>query len=179
MSWQASLFCPGASSTLSREAIAVTKQVRARAKHPPRSYHGENPEIGNLSTFRILTANLISKVLYSGPNGPPLLIKKHKNRGRFLFTFPGLVRAWAVSCQIGKEGQCGRSWLEAGGIDSLEADHCSSLAGAIRETSLVSLSPMFVRKYLSCKKILREVKILRKLVWLTLLGRKSVCCHTL
>jgi hypothetical protein len=36
-----------------------------------------------------------------------------------------------------------------------------------------------VKKYLSCKKILREVKILRKLVWLTLLGRKSVCCHTL
>jgi hypothetical protein len=30
----------------------------------------------------------------------------------------------------------------------------------LRETSLVSLSPMFVRKYLSCKKILREVQIL-------------------
>jgi hypothetical protein len=38
--------------------------LRARAKHPARSYHGENPEIGNLSIFRILTSNLVSKVLY-------------------------------------------------------------------------------------------------------------------
>jgi hypothetical protein len=37
----------------------------ARAKHPPRSYHGENPEIGNLSIFIILTSNLVSKVLHS------------------------------------------------------------------------------------------------------------------
>jgi hypothetical protein len=36
----------------------------ARAKHPPRSYHGENSEIGNFSIFRIFTSNLVSKVLY-------------------------------------------------------------------------------------------------------------------
>jgi hypothetical protein len=69
-----------------------TRKWKARAKHPPRSYHGENPEIGNLSIFRILISNLVSKVLHS-LNGTQFLINKNKNRGRFLFTFPGLVRA--------------------------------------------------------------------------------------
>jgi hypothetical protein len=41
-----------------------TRKWKARAKHPPRSYHGENPEIGNLSIFRILISNLVSKVLF-------------------------------------------------------------------------------------------------------------------
>jgi hypothetical protein len=44
---------------------------------------------------------------YISSNGPQFLINKHKNRGRFLFTFPGLVRAWGVSCQIeGGELHC-------------------------------------------------------------------------
>jgi hypothetical protein len=42
-----------------------------------------------------------------------------------------------------------------------------------RKTSLVSLSPKFVRKYPSCEKILREIKMLWKLVWLTLMGRRQ------
>jgi hypothetical protein len=37
---------------------------------------------------------------YISPNDTQFLINKQKNRGRFLFTFPGLVWAWGVSCQI-------------------------------------------------------------------------------
>jgi hypothetical protein len=37
---------------------------------------------------------------FISPNATQFLINKHKNRGRFLFTFLGLVRAWGVSCQI-------------------------------------------------------------------------------
>jgi hypothetical protein len=33
---------------------------------------------------------------YISLHGTQFLIKKHKNRGRFLFTFPGLVPAWGV-----------------------------------------------------------------------------------
>jgi hypothetical protein len=36
----------------------------ARVNWPPHCPHGKNPEIGNFSIFRILTPNLISKVLY-------------------------------------------------------------------------------------------------------------------
>jgi hypothetical protein len=42
-------------------------QLQARTGHPPLVPflpHGENPEIGNLSIFRILTSNLVSKILY-------------------------------------------------------------------------------------------------------------------
>jgi hypothetical protein len=40
---------------------------------------------------------------YISSNETQFLINKHKNRGRFLFTFPGSVRAWGMSCQIAVE----------------------------------------------------------------------------
>jgi hypothetical protein len=36
----------------------------ARVNGHPHCPHGKNPEIGNLYNFRILTPNLVSKVLY-------------------------------------------------------------------------------------------------------------------
>jgi hypothetical protein len=71
----------------------------ARAKHPPCSYHGENPKIGTLSIFRNWLQIWFQKH-YISSNGTQFLINKHKNRGKFLFTFPDLVRASGVSCQI-------------------------------------------------------------------------------
>jgi hypothetical protein len=39
-------------TSLKQALTLLPKATRARAKHPPCSYHGENPEIGNLSIFR-------------------------------------------------------------------------------------------------------------------------------
>jgi hypothetical protein len=38
--------------------------VGARVNGHPHCPHGKNPEIDNLYNFRILTSNLVSKVLY-------------------------------------------------------------------------------------------------------------------
>jgi hypothetical protein len=53
-----------------------------RGEPTPSLPRGENPEIGNLSIFRFLTPNLVSKVSYSSKQFR-IYNQQAKNRGRF------------------------------------------------------------------------------------------------
>ena len=68
---------------------------------------------------------------YICPLETEFLINKHKNRSRLLFTFPGLVRAWGVSCQIASgynSKHCSKLLLKKDSIPFLSSYAHSSIA---------------------------------------------------
>jgi hypothetical protein len=86
-----------------RESIARRVKYSATQKQPSGAGSGLNtPHARTMVKTLKLTICLFLKFwlqiwfqkYYISLNGTQFLINKHKNRGRFLFTFPGLVRAW-------------------------------------------------------------------------------------